>query len=500
MGGLYRMENYDCNQSAERVLMDASRKKNQNRNRLLFIVITITVGVIFSVFSLIYGKMEIDIQKNMKADGMAVSTYIENGTADMTQQLTQLPCIESIGKEKFAGKLLDDSIKYCDCVITDVTGFEKMIRPAFTNVVGTYPEKENEIMLSTKTLQYLGIKNPEVGMEIELDFYWNDIFNTSGTGMQNFLLSGYFTEYQNQTSGASVAFLSEKSMEKNGLQWEPCRILIDHTKKYSSGSQIEHMLTNNIKLNEGQRIVSMNPAEYRAISEMMGSYGFAVFFSVMVLLSMFLFIYNTLNISLEKDLQRYGLLQVIGVEQKQNIKVMNREMLKIGLTGSIAGVVLGGMFIWGIMPLLLEKMYAENTWKLERMGFFQPKLLILAIVLVIFTLGVAVECLKRKMRKLSPLECMKYTEAVTYHKSRKKPKIKKFRYWGKHPEIYLAKKYLFRNKKTFGITSLSLWLGCELALCSAVIVNGVDLQNYYSKEPDFQIGITEEACNYLIES
>lgn len=133
-------------------------------------------------------------------------------------------------------------------------------------------------MLSTKTLQYLGIKNPEVGMEIELDFYWNDIFNTSGTGMQNFLLSGYFTEYQNQTSGASVAFISEKSMEKNGLQWEPCRILIDHTKKYSSGSQIEHMLTNNIKLNEGQRIVSMNPAEYRAISEMMGSYGFAVFF------------------------------------------------------------------------------------------------------------------------------------------------------------------------------------------------------------------------------
>lgn len=153
-------------------------------------------------------------------------------------------------------------------------------------------------------------------------------------------------------------------------------------------------------------------------------------------------------------------------------------------------------FHFPVLPLT----NTEHTWKLERMGFFQPKLLILAIVLVIFTLGVAVECLKRKMRKLSPLECMKYTEAVTYHKSRKKPKIKKFRYWGKHPEIYLAKKYLFRNKKTFGITSLSLWLGCELALCSAVIVNGVDLQNYYSKEPDFQIGITEEACNYLIES
>ena len=46
------MENYDCNQTAERVLIDASKKKNQNRNRLLFIVITITVAVILSVFSL----------------------------------------------------------------------------------------------------------------------------------------------------------------------------------------------------------------------------------------------------------------------------------------------------------------------------------------------------------------------------------------------------------------------------------------------------------------
>lgn len=50
----------------------------------------------------------------------------------------------------------------------------------------------------------------------------------------------------------------------------------------------------------------------------------------------------------------------------------------------------------GYYAIVIRKMYAENTWKLERMGFFQPKLLILAIVLVIFTLGVAVECLKRK--------------------------------------------------------------------------------------------------------
>lgn len=154
-------------------------------------------------------------------------------------------------------------------------------------------------MLSTKTLQYLGIKNPEVGMEIELDFI-GMIFSIPVEPVCRTFTFWVFYRVSKSNLRCFCGFLSEKSMEKNGLQWEPCRILIDHTKKYSSGSQIEHMLTNNIKLNEGQRIVSMNPAEYRAISEMMGSYGFAVFFSVMVLLSMFLFIYNTLNISLEK--------------------------------------------------------------------------------------------------------------------------------------------------------------------------------------------------------
>lgn len=497
------MREYNCNRPVKKVLMDAARKRNHKRNRLLFIVIVISVGVILTIFSLVYGKMQIDIHKNIRTDGMAVSTYVENGTEDMALQLTQLSYITEIGKEKFAGKLLNDSIKYCDCIIADSAAFKKMISPAFTNIMGTYPQQKNEIMLSTKTLQYLGVRNPKVGMEIELDFYWNDIFHTNGTGKQIFLLSGFFTEHQNQTSNSSVAFLSEERMKKDGVYWDSCRILIDLAKKYSSGMRVENMLENDIKLKKNQRIVSMDSAEYRAVTGMLGSYGFAVLFSVIVLLCMFLFIYNILNISWENDLQRYGLLEVIGVKQQQIIHITNCEIAGIGLAGSVVGGILGEIFVWGIMPLLLEKMYAEYAWELEEIVLFQPKLILIAIAPVIFTLEAASTFLKRKMRKLSPLECMNYTEAFTYKKNVKKQKVKKvknFCRWGKHPESYLAKKYLFRNKKTFWITLLSLWGGCELALCSAVIVSGVDLQNYYRKEPDFQIGITEEGCNYLIES
>lgn len=47
---------------------------------------------------------------------------------------------------------------------------------------------------------------------------------------------------------------------------------------------------------------------------------------------------------------------------------------------------------------------------------------------------------------------------------------------------------------------ISLTIGCGLALGSSVIVKGVDLQNQFMKEPDFQIRITQEACSTLMET
>ena len=215
------MKDYDYHRPAEKVLLDSYRKQNRNKNRLLFLAVALTVGVIFCMISFAYGKIQVDIQKHIRTDGMTVSTYLENGTEEMAGQLHTLSYIAETGKEKFAGKLCDQTIKYCDCVVADETAFETMLCPAYTQIIGTYPKQENEIMLSTKTLTYLGISEPKVGMELKLDFYWNDLFQTKGTGQQTFQLSGYFTEYQNQGASSSIAFLSEKKLKESGAGWDP---------------------------------------------------------------------------------------------------------------------------------------------------------------------------------------------------------------------------------------------------------------------------------------
>lgn len=443
------MKNYDYHRPAEKVLLDSYRKQNRNKNRLLFLAVALTVGVIFCMISFAYGKIQVDIQKHIRTDGMTVSTYIENGTEEMAGQLHTLSYIAETGKEKFAGKLCNQTIKYCDCVVADETAFETMLCPAYTQIVGTYPKQENEIMLSVKTLKYLGISEPKVGMELNLDFYWNDLFQTKGTGQQTFQLSGYFTEYQNQGASSSIAFLSEKKLKESGAGWDPCRILLKPEKDSVSGMQMEQQLQKDIRLEEGQRIVSMDSAAYRAVEGMLGSYGFAALFSFLILLCMFLFIYNILNLSLEKDLQQYGLMEVVGVQQHQIIQVIFRQMMEVVLIGSLAGVVIGSLVVLGVLPSVIGKLYLGQAEELEGISFYQPVFFLIAILPVVVTLGVVILLVRQKIKVLSPLECMNYGEGTIAEKKQTKKKNASFSSWGNAPEVYLARRYLFRNKKAF---------------------------------------------------
>lgn len=98
-------------------------------------------------------------------------------------------------------------------------------------------------------------------------------------GEQTFCLSGYFTDYQNSSAASSIAFLSEKKLTENGLNWDSCRVLLDTRSHTLGGIQIENKLKEDVRLTEDQRIVSTDSAFYRAVEGMMGSLGFAVVFS-----------------------------------------------------------------------------------------------------------------------------------------------------------------------------------------------------------------------------
>ena len=70
-------------------------------------------------------------------------------------------------------------------------------------------------------------------------------------------------------------------------------------------------------MREGQRIVSMDSAAYRAVEGMLGSYGFAALFSFLILLCMFLFINVKVTLTDPADLPDNAELSVTPVELSQ---------------------------------------------------------------------------------------------------------------------------------------------------------------------------------------
>ena len=70
------MKTYNYHLPAEKVLLESYKKENRSKNRLLCLVVMFAVSIIFCILSFSYGKLQIDLQKNIRSDGMAASVYI----------------------------------------------------------------------------------------------------------------------------------------------------------------------------------------------------------------------------------------------------------------------------------------------------------------------------------------------------------------------------------------------------------------------------------------
>ena len=144
-------------------------------------------------------------------------------------------------------------------------------------------------------------------MKINLEFYWNILSKEELTGIQTFVLCGYYTDYHNSLSEKSIAYISINRCRLGNIDLYPSRILIDVKTKYGKAELIERNLYQNIPLSDdNQYFMSSATAQYRAMENMAGGLGSAIVFILLICFSMFIFVYNTLFISLNFDIRQYG--------------------------------------------------------------------------------------------------------------------------------------------------------------------------------------------------
>ena len=456
----------------------------RGRNRILLVTVILCIAALTMVFGITRGKIRAEELNTIRTAGTAASGVVEDGNASQYAFLKAAGYISQAGRCVAVGPAESEET-VCAVRWADEDAWEKLLRPAYTEIHGNYPEQEQEIMLSARALKALGITDPEAGMEIPLRVSYS-LFQSSE---ETFLLSGWFTDYGSE---AAPGYVSEKKLSVWGIRPEEEADLIFRQADRLDWQETETRLYEDLQMkDQGQKITVSDTAAHQAVSGMMGGYGMAVLGAVIVLCGIFFLCHNVLQISMAGDIRQLGLLNTIGATQKQLSRIYHSQIRRILIPGTAAGAALSAVLLAGIIPAVLGGEYLEKTGGAEGLHIFHPGILLLSIL---FTDGIVLAAsagVIRKTVKMSCRESVGYTDASVQGSVRKRRGkdpvfIKKKR--SPSGEIrYLARRNIAGHRKRFLLTVLSLFLGLETFLWADVVTSGSDYAHVIGQRPDFLI-------------
>lgn len=474
------------NTNVIRLLSEAIRKCNKGRNRILMGAVILCILTLTFVFGTAYGKINAEYTKNIRMDGTTASTYIEEGTKQQYEKVRSLGYVKETGRRMKMGET-----DVCSVQVLDRTAWEKMMKPAYTGIHGTYPEKQQEIMLPVKTLKKLGIDNPRRGMKIALDVSIS-FFQME---KEEFELSGWYSAYtEDNGKSKAIGYVSEKKLKDWGYDIEEDSDILICQSNDMDWKDTEEKLYEDVPMKDNsQQIIATDTAKNRAVKEMTGSYGMAVVEAVVIICGIFLLVYNVMQISMSGDIRQMALLHTIGTTKKQIRKIYIRQIMRTIVPGCIAGIGLSVLLLRYLIPELVGRQYLNGYGGAEELQIFRMEILLLAVAFTLLVILGASEQVIRQTVNRTCIEGMHYTEQTGRKKRhRRRTDLGKGTFNKKKRSetqelCFMAWKNVTRYRQRFVITVISMFLGIEMFLIVMVITTGSDYANIINQRPDFLI-------------
>ena len=452
-------------------------KWNRGRNRILMSAVTLCIVTLTMVFGIASGKTKAEYIKAVRAEGTTASVRIEHADNGIYQKIEDLSYVKESGRSISVGEATVSEKHVCNLEVLDTSAWNKLVSPAYTEIHGHYPEKKQELMLSAKSLQQLGIETPKQGMKLSLTVQIG-LFQTA---QETFLLSGWYTDYTD--SQASVGYVSEEKGKEWGYDLQETSDILLAQTDGMEWQKTEERLYQDLGSKE-LKITADNTFAYEAINRLTGGYELAACGALVILFGMFLLIYNVMKISMNRDIQQMGLLYTIGTTKRQIKRIYFRQILAVLLLGVLLGSLFSGMILYLLIPKILGSRYLNGYGGSGEVQVFSPAILLAAVgFAVILTLGTA----WLVIRHVVSTSCVESSTAIygIRQPSKRKVNLKKRTKTG---EIgYMAWQNVRRYKGRFLLTVISLFLGVEMLLASVVITEGGDYTHVIEKRPDFLI-------------
>ena len=447
-------------------------KANRTRNIFAIVAVAPTTFLITTVFSLGINYKENMELTSVRTSGTNANVSLAMPTKSQEKGIRDLDYVKTVGTQYMIGSVAGKNEADRDLAIAmqyyDNTEWEKHYKEAISNINGSYPKKENEIMLSEDALSQLGIEKPKLDMEIPLSYVSKD-----GEQKDTFTLSGWFRSY----TGTGMAFLSESYCQEHGYTLQNSGVLsisLDNPKDNFYDIQDDITLNENQTFQGSVSTSSSNGSVYAMIILL-------VFF---IIDSGYLLIYNVLYISISRDTRFYGLIKTLGTTEKQIKTLVKRQAVTFACIGIPIGVILAGALSFGIVPIILENAFDSGKSIIDAEMFFHPSIFILSIIFSALTVWISCNAPAKAASKISPIEALRYQNFAST-----KTKIRSSTNGGKlHVMAYHN---VFRDKKRAFLVFMSLFMGITMILGVNGIIGSMKVENFIDKYMDYNFEYTD---------
>ena len=426
-------------------------KTNRRQFAILFFTVALAACMLFCVFTIGITYLHLSRLQDTRLFGAEYDAVVANGfTEEQKAILMDRSDVRSVGVLSYAGyakstdadDTIDVGLLWCDSVY-----WETMSAPARTGVKGTYPEKENELMVTREALRACGKETLEPG-----DCFVMNYEDNTGVHRENFVISGIWEGYGNQ----AIFYVSEAFFQKSGYALDQSGILYI---KYDSD------FVTNRTIEETQESLSLSNTQVfqasdyitHSITVLMGICGLGF----ILCLSAYLLIYNILYLSVSGKIRYYGLLQALGMTKHQLTDFIRRQTLPVGMAGIVIGGILGIFLSLALVPYMMRILGIASA-NLEI--HFYPGVLLLSIGVTGVSMLWGIHTPVRMAAKVTPVEAARYRSGAPVPVGIRKRKRGHF-FWR------MAMDQLRRDKTKVIVVFLSLATSLSVFYCLTTIIS-----------------------------
>ncbi len=376
---------------------------NRGRNVIAVIAIVMTAVLFTTLFTAALSVIKTMNNQEMRMFMNSSHITVSGLARERLHEVSGYEKIKSYGYTVYMGQAENKQLSAIETEIRagDAKGAAALLSRPDT---GHMPEAENEIAMSTITLDLLGVPH-ELGSKIKLKYNKKSyVFQLSGWWQGDGLLPAQEIWVSEAFCSRNTKPAAEQSLSQ-GSEKGTYTLYLWCDNLFGLNAYMEDMAQQYQLQGNDEEILVNGAFDY--FGEDAIPTGTIAAVLLIVFAAGYLIIYNVFRISVGNDLRIYGLLKNMGTTGRQLKSIVRRQALLLSCIGVPIGLALGFFGGKAMTPYLLS---AEvEMGQAEVLFSANPLIFISAAVFSVCTVWVGCQMPCRIVSKVSPIEAMQMT-------------------------------------------------------------------------------------------